>query len=327
MRAIVIKEYGGPEVLALEQRPEPEPQPGHVVVDVKAFGLNRAETYMRSGAWGDVAEITGIECVGVVKSDPDGKFAPGQKVTALMGGMGRLMNGSYAERTRIASTNVVPLFSNLPWEELAAIPESYATAWSAVCGNLAISPGQTLVVRGAGSALGQAAINIASEMGVRVIATTRSANGRLQALEELGAKQVLREQAELSKRIRDIHPKGVDAVLDIIGNSTVLDSLAMARRGGRVCVVGLLDHVESVGNFNPMFQMPHVGVHFSSFVSWSFGTPECPLSDIPFQTITDRVASGAYKAKPAKVFRFEDIREAHRLLEANQAGGKIVVRV
>ena len=105
------------------------------------------------------------------------------------------------------------------------------------------------------------------------------------------------------------------------------NSLAMARRGGRVCVVGLLDHVESVGNFNPLFQMPHIGVHFSSFVSWSFGTPECALSDIPFQTIVDRVASGAYKAKPVRVFRFEEIQQAHRLLETNEAGGKIVVRV
>src|SRR5882757_10512170 len=107
MRAIVIKQYGGPDELVVQERPDPEPKPGQVIVEVKAFGLNRAETYMRSGAWGDVAEITGIECVGVVKSDPDGKFAPGQKVTALMGGMGRLMNGSYAETTRVASTNVV----------------------------------------------------------------------------------------------------------------------------------------------------------------------------------------------------------------------------
>jgi len=281
MRAIVIKQYGGPEVLAIEERPEPESKPGQIIVDVKAFGLNRAETYMRSGAWGDVAEITGIECVGVVKSDSTGKFAPGQKVTALMGGMGRLINGSYAEMTRVAATNVVPLFSNLPWEDLAAISESYATAWSAVCGNLAISPGQTLVVRGATSALGQAAINIATDMGVRVIATTRNARRR-GVLEALGANEVLLEQLELSKRIRELHPKGVDAVLDVIGNSTVLDSLAMARRGGRVCVVGLLDHVESLGNFNPLFQMPQVGVHFSAFVSWSFGTAECPLSDIPF---------------------------------------------
>jgi NADPH:quinone reductase-like Zn-dependent oxidoreductase len=326
MRAIVIKQYGGPEVLALEERPEPESKPGHVIIEVKAFGLNRAEIYMRSGAWGDVAEISGIECVGVVKSDTEGRFAPGQKVTALMGGMGRLINGSYAELVNAPASNVVAIKTDLPWEDLAAVPESYATAWSGVCGNLAVSPGQTLVVRGATSALGQAAINIAADMGVRVIATTRNAK-RASMLERLGAKEVLLESPELSKRVRELHPKGVDAVLDIVGNSTVLDSLAMTRRSGRVCVVGLLDHVDSIANFNPMFQMPHVGVHFSCFVSWAYGTPECPLSDVPFQDIVDRVASGAYRAKPAKVFRFEDIQAAHRLMESNEANGKIVVRV
>src|SRR5215813_913044 len=129
MQAIVIKRYGGPEELAIVDRPDPEPEAGHVVVEVKAFGLNRAETYMRSGAWGDVAEITGIECVGLVRSDPDGRFSPGQKVAALMGGMGRLIDGSYAERVSVPATNVVPVVSNLPWEEFAAISESYATAW------------------------------------------------------------------------------------------------------------------------------------------------------------------------------------------------------
>jgi NADPH2:quinone reductase len=326
MRAIVIKQYGEPEVLHIEDRPDPEPKPGQVVIEVKAFGLNRAETYMRSGAWGDVAEITGTECAGIVRSDPDGRFAPGQKVAALMGGMGRLVNGSYAEVTSVPSTNVVPIVTSLPWEELAAISESYATAWSSVRGNLALLPGQTLVVRGATSSLGQAAINIAVDLGARVIATTRNAKRR-PMLQALGASDVLPESSELSKRARELHPKGVDAVLDVIGNSTVLDSLAMARRGGRVCVVGLLDHVAAIPEFNPLFQMPHFGVHFSAFVSWSLGTPDCPLSEIPFQGIVDRVAAGSYKAKPAKVFRFEEIREAHRLMEANEANGKIVVRV
>src|SRR5713226_3369341 len=103
LRAIVIKQYGGPDELVIQERSDPAPMPGQVVVQVKAFGLNRAETYMRSGAWGDVAEITGIECVGVVKSDADGRFIPGQKVAALMGGMGRLINGSYGELTRVSS--------------------------------------------------------------------------------------------------------------------------------------------------------------------------------------------------------------------------------
>ncbi len=129
MRAIVIKQYGGPEVLAIEERPEPKPMAGQVVIEVKAFGLNHAEVYFRKGAWGDVAEITGIECVGVVRSDPDGRLAPGQKVMALVGGMGRTINGSYAELVRVPSSNVVAVQSNLSWEDLAAIPESYATAW------------------------------------------------------------------------------------------------------------------------------------------------------------------------------------------------------
>jgi NADPH2:quinone reductase len=326
MRAMVIEKYGAPEVLSIKERPDPEPKPGQVVIEVKAFGLNRAETYMRSGAWGDVAEITGIECVGVVRSDPDGRLAPGQKVAALMGGMGRLINGSYAESTRVSAANVVPVASNLPWEELAAIPESFATAWSALRGNLALAAGQVLVVRGATSALGQAAIAIAAEAGARVIATTRNPKRRA-TLEALGASAVLLEAPDLSKRVRDLHAKGVDAVLDIVGNSTVLDSLLMARRHGRVCLVGLLDHAEPIASFNPLFQMPQVGVHFSCLVSWAFGTPDYPVTDVPFQAIIDRVADGTYKAKPAKVFRFEDVGEAHRLIEANEANGKLVVRL
>jgi hypothetical protein len=149
MRAIVIKQYGGPEVLAIEERPEPTPESGQVVIEVKAFGLNHAEAYFRKGVWGDVAEITGIECVGIVKADPAGHFAPGQKVRALVGGMGRSIDGSYAELTRVPSTNVVAIETDLPWEELAAIPESYATAWTALIGILTLAKDQTVVIRGA----------------------------------------------------------------------------------------------------------------------------------------------------------------------------------
>jgi NADPH:quinone reductase-like Zn-dependent oxidoreductase len=298
-----------------------------VLVEVKAFGLNRAEIFMRSGAWGDVAEITGIECVGAVRHDPDGRFKPGQTVAALMGGMGRSLNGSYAELTRVPATNVVPVATNLDWEEFAAIPESYATAWSCLAGNLQIAGGQTVVIRGASSALGQAAVNIAAEAGSRVIATTRSP-ARRAMLEGLGAAEVLIEAANLSRRLRETHPKGVDAVLDIIGCTTILDSLAMARRYGRVCLAGLLDHADGLENFNPLFQMPFGGVHFSSFASaFTYGTPDYPLTEVPLQTIVDCVAAGTYRAKPAKVFGFEEIRQAHRLIEANQAGGKVVVRI
>jgi len=325
MRAIVIRQYGGPEVLVIEERPAPEAKPGHVTIEVKAFGLNHAEIYFRKGVWGDVAEISGIECVGIVKADPDGRFKPGEVVLAVVGGMGRSLNGSYAEQVSVPASNVAAVKTNLSWEELAAIPESYATAWTALIGILKIKQGQTVVIRGATSALGQAAINIASNAGARVIATTRNAS-RAPALEALGAREVLLESAELSKRLRERHPQGIDAVLDIVGNTTVLDSLAMLRRGGEVCLVGFLGGGAPLA-LEPVFMIPS-GVRLSVFASALVtGSAEFPLSEIPFQDIVDRVASGAYKAKPAKVFRFDEIEAAHRLMEQNGAGGKIVVRL
>jgi NADPH:quinone reductase len=325
MRAIVFKRYGGPEVLQIEERADPRPKPGHVVINVKAFGLNHAEIYFRKGVWGDVAEISGIECAGVVRSDPDGRFAAGQKVLALVGGLGRSLDGSYAEQVCVPSSNVVAVDTELSWEDLAAIPESYATAWTSLLGVLALAKDQIVAIRGATSALGQAAVNIAAHAGARVVATTRNP-ARAAMLERLGAKDILLESSELAKRVRERHPQGIDAVLDIVGNSTVLDSLAMLKRGGRACLVGFLGGGGPLA-LEPVFQVPsgrHLTVFASAVVT---GTPEFPLSEIPFQAIVERAATGDYKAKPAKVFRFEDIQEAHRLMESNQAGGKIVIRV
>src|SRR5579863_9626495 len=143
MRAIVIKKFGDPDVLSVEERPDPRPQPGHVLIEVRAFGVNHAETHMREGKWPEAIEISGIECVGLVKADPSGRLAPGQKVVAFMGGMGRTINGSHAELTSVPATNVLPVETGLAWDALAAIPESYATAWAALFGNLDLKSGQT----------------------------------------------------------------------------------------------------------------------------------------------------------------------------------------
>ena len=240
-----------------------------------------------------------------------------------MGGLGRTINGSYAEYTRAPVTNVAPIESSLPWEELAAIPESYATAWTCLFRNLELAPDQTLVIRGAPSSFGRAAVNMAVNAGARVIATARSQK-RAAALEALGVERVEIEGPDLGSRIAE--RKQVDAVLDLVGNSTILDSLGMLRRGGRACLAGFLGGLAPVPDFNPLLQMPS-GVHFSFFGSFVFGTPGFPLSDVPLQTIAEQVAAGRYKAKPSKVFRFEDIREAHRVMEANEANGKMVVVV
>ena len=321
MRAIVIEKFGGPDSLAYTQLPEPEPASGHVVIEVKAFGLNHAEMHMRRGEWAEAARVSGIECVGLVHACPGGEFPVGTKVAALMGGLGRTINGSYAEYTRAPASNVARIESDLPWAELAAIPETYATAWTCLFRNLEIAPGQTLVIRGATSSFGQAALKLAVNHGTRVVATTRSRE-RFGLLADLGADRVDVEGPELSERIAEA--KQIDAVLDLVGNSTILDSLAMLRRGGRACLAGWLGGLDPIADFNPLLQMSS-GVYLTFFGSFVFGTPGFPLSDVPLQAIAEEVAAGRLKAKPARVFGFDEIREAHRVLEANEAKGKLVV--
>jgi NADPH:quinone reductase-like Zn-dependent oxidoreductase len=321
MRAILRSRFGGPEVLEIREIPEPEPKAGHAVIEVKAFGINHAEMHMRKGEWAEIADVSGIECVGVVKSCPSGEFAPGTKVAALMGGLGRTINGSYAEFTRAPVSNIAVIESDLPWADIAAIPETYATAWTCLFRNLEITRGQTLVIRGATSSFGQAAVNMAVNAGARVIGTTRNRE-RFKLLEGLGVARVELEGPELSKQIAE--SKRLDAVLDLVGNSTILDSLNMLRRGGRACLAGWLGGLAPIADFNPLLQMAS-GVHLTFFGSFVFGTPGFPLSDVPLQAIASDIAAGRYKAKPSRVFRFEDIREAHRVMDANQAGGKIVV--
>src|SRR5262245_21293027 len=321
MRAILRKQFGGPDVLEIREIPEPEPKAGHVVIQVKAFGINHAEKHMREGEWAEIADVSGIECVGVVKSCPGGEFAVGTKVAALMGGLGRTINGSYAEHTRAPLTNVAVIESDLSWAELAAIPETYATAWTCLFRNLEIARGQTLVIRGATSSFGQAALNMAVNAGVKVIATSRNRD-RFQMLASLGASRAEVEQADLSTRIAEA--KQIDAVLDLVGNSTILDPLNMLRRGGRACLAGWLGGLEPIHDFNPLLQMAS-GVHLTFFGSFVFGTPGFPLSDVPLQAIGADIAAGRYSAKPSRVFQFEEIREAHRVMDANQASGKMVV--
>ncbi len=321
MRAILRTGFGGPEKLVIREIPEPEPKDGHTVIEVKAFGLNHADVHMRKGEWAEIADVSGIECVGIVKSCSGGEFAPGTKVAALMGGLGRTINGSYAEYTRAPVTNVAAVESGLSWAGLAAIPESYATAWTCLFRNLEVAPGQTLVIRGATSALGQAAINMAVAAGAKVIATTRSRD-RFPMLEALGAARAEVEGPDLSKRI--VESGRIDAVLDLVGNSTILDSLAILRRGGRACLAGWLGGLAPIADFNRLAQMAS-GVYLTFFASFVFGRPGFPLSDVPLQAIAADVEAGRYGAKPSRVFRFEDIQEAHRVMESNEARGKMVV--
>ena len=188
-------------------------------------------------------------------------------------------------------------------------------------GDLEIAQGQTLVIRGAMSSFGQAAVKLAVNVDARVIATTRNP-ARFAMLEDLGAARVELEGHDLSRRLAEV--KQIDAVLDLVGNSTMLDSLAMLRRRGRACLAGWLGGLVPIAGSNPLLQMAS-GVYLTFFGSFVFGTPGFPLSDVPLQKIAEDVAAGRLNAKRSRVFSFDEIHEAHRVMEANEAGGKMVV--
>lgn len=322
MRAIVLDGFGGLDHLVYTDIPKPEPMEGEVVIQIKAFGINHAEMHMRRGEWAEAAEVSGIECVGIVDSCPGGEFPVGAKVAALMGGLGRTVNGSYAEYTRVRAANVALIDADLPWEQLAALPETYATAWTCLFRNIDLQAGQTLVIRGATSSFGQAAVKLAVNAGAHVIATTRNPD-RFALLEGLGARAE-KEVPDLSAHIAE--SGHIDAVLDLVGNSTILDSLDMLRRGGTACLAGWLGGLDPIPDFNPLLRMAS-GVNLSFFGSFVFGSAGFPLSDVPLSDIADQAERGELDAKPSRVFAFDEIREAHRVMEAGEAGGKMVVVV
>src|SRR5580700_712132 len=306
MKAIIISSYGGPEVLAVTELPDPVPAADEVLIAVRAFGLNHAEAYMRSGAMGEVAQVTGIECAGTVVADPSGRLAEGTVVFAILGGMGRTRNGSYAELVTVPASNVVQVSTSLPWTDLVALPEVYATAWADLRHNLDLRPGQTVLIRGATSALGQAAVNVAAEQGATVIATT-----------------VLIDDGRLADQQTGV----VDCVFDLVGNRVLRDSLRVVRARGRVCQLGFLGGLEPVAGFNPIADLPS-GVQFSFYGSaFVLGTREFPLTEIPLTEMIGKAETGIYQAQPARVFSFDDIVEAHTVMESGLAGGKMTVSV
>lgn len=347
MKAILITRPGPPSTLQIHTDiPLPTPSPGTVRIRIRAFGLNHAEMHMRRGEWAESVPISGIECVGTVDACPGGEFAPGQPVAALMGGLGRTVPGSYAQFTVVRVGNVVPLVGGggggsqglsgsggeepplpLSWAELAALPESYCTAWTCLFRNLGLQRGQRLLIRGATSAFGRAAVNLAVEAGAVVTGTTRS-EAKFDELKALGVADVVLEGPGLPGRLRESGrlDEKFDRVLELVGNSTVVESLTLVKRDGRVCLAGWLGGLDPIKDFNPLLQMAS-GVHLNFFGSFVFGEPEFPLSDVPLNSIVQAVADGKFDAKPFKVFRFDEIQEGHQYMEDGRAGGKMVVVV
>lgn len=328
MKAYVVESAGGPEVLHLRDIPSATPNADEVRIQVRAFGLNRSEIYRRAGKMGPIAGLVvpGIEAVGEVIEDPSGTFRTGQRVATAMGGLQFSRPGSYAEEVTVLRSNVIDLDgTSLPWEELAALPQSYLTVWGALGRLMDATPKQTLLVRGATASVGLAAVAYAKARGMRVVATTRSAESGPR-LTTVGADAVVIDTGSIADQVRAVAPQGVDMALDIVGAATVRDSLKALKPFGTAVAIGLLGGAPVLDSLHLMNDLPDA-TRLAFFTSGLLGTSALPLADAPLKWIAQKVASGAMPSLRVQTFDFDDVHRAHVLIENGRAFGKLVVRV
>ena len=320
MRAVVVERSGPPEVLELRELPIPTAAVGQVLIKVEAFGLNRSELHFRQGlaTSGSFPRVPGIEATGIVAAAPGGELAEGQQVVTMMGGMGRVFDGGYAEYVLVPAAQVTPFASALPWDQLGAVPEMLQTAYGSLTVGVQAAPGQSLLIRGGTSSIGLALTVLARRAGLTVLATTRREQARAQ-LRQLGVDHVLIDDGAVADQVRDLVPGGVDGAVELVGVNVLKDTLRAVRPGGTVCFTGMLSDQWTIREFYPMDWLPN-GVRLTAYSGEAADLPAPVLQDF-----LDAVAAGQATIPIGRVYHLDEIVQAHRDMEAGTVGGKGVV--
>ncbi len=314
MKALVLNKITCSDDIVLSEIKKPCAKAGYVVVKILGFGMNHSELILRtneiSADYIKKPVVPGIECVGVIEESLMDDFKKGDMVCALMGGMGRSYNGSYEEYALLPIKNVFHVSSSLPVEYLAAVPETFFTAWGSLFQSLRLKENETLLIRGATSALGYAAIQLAKALGCRVIGTTHKEEKK-HLLTDLGAEAIL-DNGTLAGTVY------AHKVLELVGPRTLTDSLRCAYRGGIVCNTGVLGGAYYLNQFDPIKDIPNE-VYLTGF-----------FSNYPGQDVMNEIFAFIEEKKIVPFigarFLFSDLKAA---IKAQEQGvdGKIVVTI
>jgi NADPH:quinone reductase-like Zn-dependent oxidoreductase len=340
MKAVVFNQHGGPEVLQYVDVPNPRPGPGEVLIEVKATSINHIDIFLRRGMPGikvPMPKIVGSDAAGIIRElgrDVSG-LTPGQRVTINPGiacghcefcsagfgsqcvswaMVGENRDGAYAEFVVVPAHIVLPIPDHISFEEAAAAPLVFLTAWSMMVGKGNIRPGEDVLILGAGAGVGTAAIQIAKLVGCRVFATASNAE-KLQRAKELGADFLINYTTEeFDKTIRDLtNKRGVDIVVDYIGADTWVRSLRSARRGGRVLTCG------ATTGFAPQTDLRHIFFRQVQVLGSTMG------SHREFLDVMKCVFRGQLKPVIDRVLPLPEAGKGHELIEQRAVFGKIVL--
>ena len=327
MKAVRIHEDGGPEVLRLEDVPDPLPGPGEVLIRLRAASLNRLDVWIRRGLPSvPKPRILGADGAGVVEGSGEGveSFSEGTAVLINPGlehgdrilVIGEHSDGTHAELISVPAANVYPIPPGLGFEEAAAFPLVFETAYRMLVTKARLEPGEWILVWGIGSGLATAALAIGKALGARVLVTS-SSDEKLARASELGADAVVNHQdGDVAAAVKDsTDGRGVEIVVEHVGEATWQSSLQAARAGGRVVVCG------ATSGPNPPAALHRVWWKQLTILGSTMGTKA------DFEGAYELVASGRARPVVDSVYPLAEARSAHERLESGDQMGKVVLRI
>jgi NADPH:quinone reductase-like Zn-dependent oxidoreductase len=341
LKAIYFEEHGGPEVLQYGDFEDPSPARGEVAIDVKATSLNHLDLFVRRGAPGikvPLPHIPGCDASGVVADLGEGVvgFEAGDRVLMdpsitcgrcefcirgdaslcrSFGVIGEHMRGTSAEKLVVPAVNLVKIPGHMTFEDAAAVPMAFETAWRMMITRGRLRPGESVLILGAAAGVGTACIQIAKVSGARVLAAA-SSEEKLALCRELGADVVIdyRNEDFVKRAKEETNGRGVDVCVDYIGKDTWVKSLRSVVQGGRVLTCG------ATTGYDPATDLRHVFYRQLEIIGSTTGSKNDLEAALQF------IFKGEMKPVIGKIMDLPDTAEAHRLMEAREVLGKIVIR-